>query len=126
MLRITMPHADAWNTWHDWYGNSVEGLPAVLDKVDAACAEVGREPGAILRTATVLVQLPGGDGRKSGDTDKRSVEPLRGSPENLAASLLAYADHGIGHLQLVLDPISSESIERMAPVLELLTAGSGT
>ena len=64
MLRITMPHVQAWNAWHAWYGNDIEGLPAVLNKVDAACAEVGRKASGILRTTTVLVQLPGGTGRE--------------------------------------------------------------
>ena len=122
MLRITMPHVDAWNAWHAWYGNDIDGLPTVLDKVDAACDAVGRNRGDILRTTTVLVQLPGGTGRESGDADKRAVAALRGSAEEIASRLRAYADRGIGHVQLVLDPITAESIERLAPVLELLTA----
>jgi probable F420-dependent oxidoreductase len=122
MLRITMPHVNAWNAWHAWYGNSIDGLPRVLDKVDAACAEVGRDPGDVERTTTVLVQLAGGSGRASGDTGKRDVEPLRGSPHDIAAGLRAYAQLGIRHLQLVLDPINAESIEHLAPVLELLNA----
>ena len=122
MLRITMPHVDAWNAWHAWYGNSLEQLPGVLEKVDTACREVGRDPGEVVRTTTVLVQLAGGAGRASGDADKRSVTPLRGTSEEIAAGLRAYAQHGIRHLQLVLDPITSASIESLAPVLALLAA----
>jgi alkanesulfonate monooxygenase SsuD/methylene tetrahydromethanopterin reductase-like flavin-dependent oxidoreductase (luciferase family) len=125
MLRITMPHVDAWNAWHAWYGNSVDGLPGVLGKVDAACAEVGRDPRDVERTTTVLVQLAGGTGRASGDTDKRAVAPLRGSPLDIAESLRAYAKLGIRHVQLVLDPITAESIEHLAPVIELLKAERG-
>jgi probable F420-dependent oxidoreductase len=120
MLRITMPHVDSWNTWHAWYGNDLNRLHTVMDKVDAACAEVGRDPGEVERTTTALVQFPDGVGRTSGDPDSEDVEPLRGSAEELAASLRAYADHGIGHLQLVLDPITCESLEMMAPVLQRL------
>jgi alkanesulfonate monooxygenase SsuD/methylene tetrahydromethanopterin reductase-like flavin-dependent oxidoreductase (luciferase family) len=124
MLRITMPHVDAWNAWHAWYGNSVAELPGVLEKVDTACAKVGRDPGEVVRTTTVLVQLAGGRGRGSGDTDKRDSVPLRGSSEEIAAGLRAYARLGIRHLQLVLDPITAESIEALAPVLALLAADS--
>lgn len=120
MLRITMPHVNAWNAWHDWYANDVEALPAVLAKVDAACAEVGRDAREVVRTTTVLVQLPGGAGRASGNAEKRGATPLRGSSEAIAARLRAYADHGIGEVQLVLDPITADSIERLAPVLALL------
>ena len=123
MLRITMPHVDAWNSWHAWYGNRVEALPGVLEKVDASCVEVGRDPGEVVRTTTVLVQFPGGTGRASGDGEKRGVEPLQGSPDEIASALRAYGALGISHVQLVLDPITAESIERLAPVLELLAAG---
>ena len=116
---------DAWNAWHDWYGNRVAEFPTVLEKLDTACAKVARDPGEILRTTTVLVELPGGTGRASGDTDKRDITPLRGSSEEIAAGLRAYAQLGIRHLQLVLDPITAESIERLAPVVALLAADDG-
>jgi alkanesulfonate monooxygenase SsuD/methylene tetrahydromethanopterin reductase-like flavin-dependent oxidoreductase (luciferase family) len=124
MLRIAMPYADAWNAWHAWYGNTVDGLPGVLEKVDAACADVQRDPAEVLRTTTVLVQFAGGSGRGSGDAGKRGVAPLRGAAQEIAAALRTYAQLGIRHLQLVLDPINAESIERLAPVLELLHVDS--
>jgi len=122
MLRIAMPHVDAWNAWHAWYGNRAGDLPEVLAKVDDACRDVGREPTSVLRTTSVLVELPGGMGRESGNADKRGVTPLRGSVEAIAEGLRAYAGLGIGHLQLVLDPITAQSIEHLAPVLERLAA----
>jgi hypothetical protein len=38
----------------------------------------------------------------------------------MASALRQYADAGIGHVQLVLDPITAEAIEEFAPVLEIL------
>jgi alkanesulfonate monooxygenase SsuD/methylene tetrahydromethanopterin reductase-like flavin-dependent oxidoreductase (luciferase family) len=56
-----------------------------------------------------------------GETsDRQRVEPLGGTPKEIADALLAYADEGIGHVQLVLDPITIESIEALAPVLDEL------
>jgi hypothetical protein len=46
--------------------------------------------------------------------------PLGGSPEEMAANLRAYADHGVSHLILWLEPNTLESIEAFAPVLEAL------
>ena len=120
MLRITLPHVDAWNAWYEWYGNRADNMDAVLEKVDSACEDVGRKPTDVARTAAVLVAMPEGTGRASGSVDKRDVQPLRGSPEEIARSLRAYADLGISHLQLVLDPITIDAIERLAPVLERL------
>ena len=86
--------------------------------------EVGRDPAAIERTVAVLVRMPGGTGRVMGDTDARmAVPPLEGSAEVLAEGLLAYAREGIGHVQLVLDPITEASVAALAPVLERLDRG---
>jgi probable F420-dependent oxidoreductase len=124
MLRITLPHVDAWNAWYAWFHNDVTRLPPILAGVDAACVAVGRDPAAVERSAAVLVGLAGGAGRPEIHRSGRvSHRPLTGAPEQLAAGLHAYAELGISHLQLVLDPISLPSIEALAPVLEQLDRG---
>jgi alkanesulfonate monooxygenase SsuD/methylene tetrahydromethanopterin reductase-like flavin-dependent oxidoreductase (luciferase family) len=96
-------------------------VSALTAKVDAACVDVGRDPADIERTVAVLVQLPGGTGRTMGDsTAAQTMRPLGGTAEEMAEELRAYARAGIGPVQLVLDPISRESIERFARVLPLL------
>jgi hypothetical protein len=47
---------------------------------------------------------------------------LEGTPEEMADALRGYAREGIGHVQLVLDPITRGSIEAFAPVLARLDA----
>jgi alkanesulfonate monooxygenase SsuD/methylene tetrahydromethanopterin reductase-like flavin-dependent oxidoreductase (luciferase family) len=121
MLRIAAPHVDSWNSWFSDTGNSPAGIAPLRARVDAACAEVGRPPGEIERTVAVHVRMPGGVGRTMGDASVAdTVTPLQGSPEEMAEELRAYAREGIGHVQLVLDPISRASIERFAPVVRLL------
>jgi alkanesulfonate monooxygenase SsuD/methylene tetrahydromethanopterin reductase-like flavin-dependent oxidoreductase (luciferase family) len=120
MLRATMAHADAWNAWYDDTGNAASGVAPLRALVDDACREVGREPGDIERTAAVLVRLPGGAGRLQGDPAQGRLPPVRGEPESLAEALRAYAGEGISHVQLVLDPITLESIHAVAPVLAIL------
>jgi alkanesulfonate monooxygenase SsuD/methylene tetrahydromethanopterin reductase-like flavin-dependent oxidoreductase (luciferase family) len=124
MLRITAPHVDAWNSWYADTGNTPAGIAPLRDKVDVAARGAGRDPAAIERTVAVQVRMPGGTGRMMGDSDaKQDVAPLQGSPEAMAAELRAYAGEGIGHVQLVLDPITRESIEGFAPVLAELDRG---
>jgi probable F420-dependent oxidoreductase len=124
MLRITVPHVDGWNAWFADTGNSPEGVPALRDRVDAACAEARRDPGAIERSVAVLVQLPGGTGRQVEDTlEPPSVGPVRGSPEEMAAELRRYAAVGIAEVQLVVDPIDRRSLDLLGPVLERLDTG---
>jgi len=120
MLRATMAHADAWNAWYADTGNVASGVAPLRALVDDACREVGREPGDVERTAAVLVRLPGGAGRLQGDPAQGRLPPVLGEPEPLADALRAYASEGISHLQLVLDPITLESIRAVAPALAIL------
>ncbi len=95
---------------------AAEPLATALDAAGRASDEVAR-------TVAVLLQLPGGAGRTMGDTSaSQHVRPLTGSPEQLAAALRAYADAGITEVQLVLDPITADSIEALRPVLAALDA----
>ena len=123
MLRITMAHADAWNTWYADIGNSPAGLAPLTALVDDACRDVGRDPAAIERTAAVLVRLAGGSGRVMGDLRSATIPPLTGTPGEIAAGLRGYAAAGMAEVQLVVDPITTQSIEALAPVLEALDQG---
>jgi probable F420-dependent oxidoreductase len=121
MLRITMLHADAWNTWYADTDNTPAGVAPLRDVVDAACRDVGRDPADVRRTVAIQVRLPGGHGRIMGDastTDR--IVPLEGSPERMADELRAYAAAGVEEVQAVLDPIDRSSIEQFAAVLPLL------
>jgi probable F420-dependent oxidoreductase len=119
MLRIAAAHADAWNAWFTSYGNRPEGLAALRDKVDAACADVGRDPATLERTVAVLVQVGEGDVPRRGGPPE-AASPIRGSAEEVAGVLRAFAAEGISHVQLVVDPITVESIERLGDVLRAL------
>jgi alkanesulfonate monooxygenase SsuD/methylene tetrahydromethanopterin reductase-like flavin-dependent oxidoreductase (luciferase family) len=123
MLAIGAPHIDAWNAWFADTGNRPEGVAPLRAKVDAAATAAGRDPASIERTVAVLVRLTGGRGRIQGDYAQRQSPPLEGDPGSLAEALRAYAGEGIGHVQLVLDPITLGSLEEFAPVLELLDRG---
>ncbi|HUG49047.1 MAG TPA: LLM class flavin-dependent oxidoreductase [Candidatus Limnocylindria bacterium] len=120
MLRLALPYVSYWNAWYSSFGNDVSRLPALLRAVDEACREVGRAPADVERTVALLVALPDAVGRPTVYDDGSAVPPLRGTPDELADQLRAFARAGISHVQLVLDPITAQSIERLAPVLELL------
>jgi alkanesulfonate monooxygenase SsuD/methylene tetrahydromethanopterin reductase-like flavin-dependent oxidoreductase (luciferase family) len=120
MLRLTLPHVDAWNAWFADTGNGPAGIAPLRQLVDATCREVGRDPGAVARTVAVLVQLPGGTGRFHGDPSQALPTPLSGTAKGIAEGLAAYADEGISHVQIVLDPITAASVEGMGAVLEHL------
>lgn len=118
MLRLTLPHVDLWNIWYADFGNSVEGLKPHLARLDRLRVEAGREPGAVGRTAAVLVTAPGGSSRSSGAAHERWTPGISGSHDEVASQLLAFHRAGIEHIQIVLDPINPESIAWLQPVVE--------
>jgi alkanesulfonate monooxygenase SsuD/methylene tetrahydromethanopterin reductase-like flavin-dependent oxidoreductase (luciferase family) len=119
MLRIALPHVQAWNSWFNSTRNRPDGVAPLRDRVDAAARDAGRDPGSIERSVAVFVRLSGGSGRVQGNSEE-PPPPLEGDPESMAAEFRAYAAVGISEVQLVMDPISAASIEEFAPVLRLL------
>ncbi|HEX3629423.1 MAG TPA: LLM class flavin-dependent oxidoreductase [Candidatus Dormibacteraeota bacterium] len=120
MLEITVPHVDAWNAWYQQTGNQPAGVQPLRTAVDAACIAAGRKPGDVERTVAVLVDTPGAAGRKDVAEFGVAAPPLKGSPESIADVLRGYAREGIGHVQLVVQPMTEASLEALAPVLEIL------
>jgi len=123
MLDITMPYVQSWNAWYAWFGNRPQNLAPWMAKVDEACRRVGRDPQTVERTCAVYVRLTGGKGRNVLATVDEEVPPLSGSTAELATAMRQYAEAGISHVQLVLDPITVEAIEEFAPVLVELDRG---
>src|SRR3984893_4410173 len=122
MLALTVPYVDSWNAWYAWTGNQPDGVKPLRAKVDAACAAAGRKPADVERTVAIMVRLPGATGRRDTDPSDQ-VTPLTGSADDMAEALRAYAREGIGHVQLVIDPITEAGLEALAPVLQRLDAG---
>lgn len=121
MLAITLPHVDAWNGWHLWFRNSVEGYLALRERVDAACRSVGRDPAEVDRTVALLLAFADAVGRSSGLSTEGTSTPISAEdPEALAATLREFAAAGVAHVQLVLDPITVDSIVRLKPMLDTL------
>ena len=120
MLRIAAPHVDMWNTWYVWFGNRVEGLTPLVGELEAACEEVGRDPFTVQQTAAVYVQLGRGQGRIGGSKTRPKADPITGDHPQIAETLAGFADAGLDHIQLVLDPIDAAAVEEMGEVIRLL------
>lgn len=114
MLSIALPYVAMWNSWFRDFDNDPGGLADLLGQIDQACAAAGRDPTTLERTVAVLLKFD--DGARSG----RGDNPIRGSAEQMADVLARISDLGVSHVQLVLDPITIESIERAAEVRSLL------
>ena len=117
MLGLTARHADSWNVWFKAFDNKVEKLREVMKSVDAACEEAGRDPASLERTAAVKIAT----GPHAPST--MSVDPIEGSPEEIADALRAFAAIRMKHLQVWLEPNTVAGIEAFAPVLDILDRG---
>ncbi len=120
MLAITVPYVRSWNVWYKDTGNSPDGVAPLQARVDAAARAAGRDPSEIEATIAVLVRMAGGSGRYEGGGVDEKTKPIQGPPDVIAEELRRYAQAGVAEVQLVVDPITVDSIEALAPALELL------
>lgn len=121
MLSIGLPHVQSWNVWWSLYGNTALGFAAAKAAVDEACVAAGRDPASVEATCAVYVRAPGGGGRQMG-YDGGDVPALHGTVAETAGHLGDFAAAGAAHVQLVVDPITRDSIDWLAGVLEVLDA----
>jgi alkanesulfonate monooxygenase SsuD/methylene tetrahydromethanopterin reductase-like flavin-dependent oxidoreductase (luciferase family) len=109
MLRLTATYADAWNTvWHSDPAATKEPLA----KLEAACAEVGRDPKTITQTAGGNIELPGSYGARPNC--------MKGTPEQIAERLSGFRDLGFSHFVAGIDPCTPKSIENFKDVVDAL------
>jgi alkanesulfonate monooxygenase SsuD/methylene tetrahydromethanopterin reductase-like flavin-dependent oxidoreductase (luciferase family) len=124
MLRLTAKYADQWNRYLITSNSSASEIPPLRAKVDAACAEVGRDPATLERNVAVLVDfINRPDVPPAPDRPFANATPIVGSPEEIAAQLRAFADEGIAHIQIWTNPRTVEGVELLGPVLEALDKG---
>ncbi|MFL5760691.1 MAG: LLM class flavin-dependent oxidoreductase [Thermomicrobiales bacterium] len=117
MLELTARYADGWNVWFSTFDNKLENLMPLLKRVDAACATAGRDPATLERSAAIKVEVG------AHTPSPMSTDPITGTPEQIAATLHSYADAGIGHLQVWIEPATLEGIELFRKVLGALDKG---
>ena len=109
-----------WNEWWSHFGNSPDDLGPLVDRVDGALRTAGRDPGEVVKSVALMIQLPGGEGRLMGADVEAS--PITGSAAEIADQILRFSPL-IDHVQLVVDPISMDSIEALEPVVARVHRG---
>lgn len=129
MLRLAATYADIWNGWLVPARNYADQGPALQTAVDAACAQLGRDPESLERTVGILVDQRPPDNRPSRQYPGLSTvsleaeqQPLTGTPEEIAAELRRFGETGFRQVQVspALDGLAG--VEAFAPVLECLKA----
>lgn len=119
MLRLTAEHADAWN--QAWYGRPDERFARVHADLGRALAEAGRDTTSLERTVGVNVHVP----EPGGVPASPDAPALRGSVDEIADGLQAWADLGVGQVIVSLDPTTPSAVGRLADAVRRQRAGAG-
>ncbi len=115
--RLAARYADIWSCFAEDKSDMSELGPRMAT-LEAACAEVGRDPATIGRSAGVWVK-------------PLEVEPdptgaqISGSAEQIADAIRTIREGGFTQVELAPTPVSVEAVEALAPVLELLRPDEG-
>jgi probable F420-dependent oxidoreductase len=120
MLAAALPTVDAWNSWFDDYGNSIEGYASLRDRIDDACSSAGRDPAEVERSVCALVTLDGGAGERRV---RDGVVPVGGSLPQVSDHLAGLADLGVAEVIVVADPITERSVRDLGDVVRSVRAG---
>ncbi len=113
MLRLTGAHADAWNT--AWLGD-VSALASRRAALEEACAATGRDPNSLTITVGVHIAPPAAPDAEPHDP----ARVLSGTPEEIAAGLLAYRDAGVDHV--ICGALAATTHDYTAQVIALTAA----
>lgn len=113
--RLAAKHADIWSCYATERSDLVELGPRIAS-LEAACAEVGRDPATIGRSAGVEV-------RPLETKPDATGEAISGSAAQIADALLAIRDAGYTQAELMVSPFTMAAIDALGPVLELVKAG---
>ena len=121
MLRLAATYADLWNA--EGPMRRPEEIIPLSASGDAACAEVGRDPATLGRSASVAINLPMAQAQSVQSSSAQGEQPEPTSPEEIAEMLRSYARKGLSHVQLWLTPNTIASLEWFTAVLKLMDHG---
>ncbi len=112
MFRLTAEYADAWNA--AWFGDVSQSRMRV-GELRQALADAGRDPATMTVTAGINVVFP----HLLARGDEPPERAHRGTPEEIAPGLRAYADEGIDHLVAAVTPSTPEAMAALAEAARL-------
>jgi len=126
MLDLTARYADSWNTFFDL---KPEDVVSAMAPLDAALAAIGRDPATLGRTLLLSIDLdlprqhpPSTAYGRSREQEHADGAVLTGDAAHITAQLRAYAQAGIDHIVVFLDP---DTVAGLAGFGEVLSPRQG-
>jgi alkanesulfonate monooxygenase SsuD/methylene tetrahydromethanopterin reductase-like flavin-dependent oxidoreductase (luciferase family) len=112
--RLAARYAEIWSAYAEERSDLVEFGPRIAS-FEAACADVGRDPATIGRSAGIQVRPLQVEPDETGAT-------LTGTAEQLADQILGFGDAGYSQVELWPVPFSMATVDALGPILELVRA----
>lgn len=106
MLRLAARYADMWNTG---YLHQPSALVEPLAKMEAVCAEVGRDLATLAVTSEISLGYP-----DLGELPQFMENYLSGSAAVVAAAISGFKQMGARHLMFRIEPYTDEAFNRLA------------
>ena len=121
MLRLVARYADAWNWWgwDETLDQVTHRLGPIVEELEKACVEEGRNEATLGRTFDLYTVVPEGFSAGGSGMDT----PVSGTAEQIADYLLGLGALGFEEVRCDLYPKTTEAVVAMQPVVELVHAG---
>ena len=113
VLAATLPHVAYWNGWARWWGNDAARFPALLESVERALEESGTPANTVEKTCSLFIRLDNGV-----TPDSPEAPHVQGTPDEIVELLAQYQQMGVGHVQIVLDPITPAGVTQFGTIIE--------
>lgn len=119
MLSLVARYADAWNwwTWDETVPEAIERLTPIVDDLERACDQVGRDPLTLERTIDLYSITPPGT-----DQGTSMTKPVMGTTDEIASHILSLEQLGVAEVRCDLTDKSPAAVEAMAPIVEAVHA----
>ena len=115
-IGLAVRHADIWSAFAT-SSSQPDAFDDMLALVDRTCEEQGRDPASLGRSIGVGVVLPGHESFFFGDS-----HPIGGTVEQIAETMLAYAERGVTSIELMVDGDAQEAIPVLAEAVAIVKA----
>ena len=112
MLKLAAEHADIWNTG---YMGKPETMIEPIANIQTACRKAGRDPSTIGITALVGLWFEDLQAKKPAFFEN----PLTGTAEEIAEAFRGYAELGVKHIMIQIEPYVLEARRRLTEALRL-------
>jgi alkanesulfonate monooxygenase SsuD/methylene tetrahydromethanopterin reductase-like flavin-dependent oxidoreductase (luciferase family) len=116
MLRLVARYADGWNWWINDHRSARDTLRPIIEELERACGEVGRDPATLQRSLDLYTV------DALGKTEGRLPSVVTGTAEEIGGTLLSFAALGFGEVRCLLYSQKVEGIEAMKEVVDLVHA----